>query len=53
MMINLKNNVIILDEAHNIEDAAREAASQSIGQDSIVKAVSDIESLSEFLIFSK
>ena len=47
MMINLKGHIVILDEAHNIEDAAREAASQSIGQDTIVKAIADIDSLSE------
>ncbi|XP_012938983.1 Fanconi anemia group J protein, partial [Aplysia californica] len=47
MMISLKGHVVILDEAHNIEDAAREAASQSIGQDTLVKAIKDIDSLME------
>ncbi|CAL1537361.1 unnamed protein product, partial [Lymnaea stagnalis] len=47
MAISIKGHVVILDEAHNIEDAAREAASQSITQESIVKAVRDIEILIE------
>lgn len=47
MQISLKGNVVILDEAHNIEDSAREAASQSLTQDSILKAMWDIESLSQ------
>ncbi|CAG5124041.1 unnamed protein product [Candidula unifasciata] len=47
MQINLKGHVVILDEAHNIEDSAREAASQSLTQDSILKAIWDIESLME------
>ena len=47
MMINIKGHIIILDEAHNIEDSAREAASQSIGQDSILKGIKDIDDLSE------
>ncbi|BFZ04346.1 hypothetical protein BsWGS_07385 [Bradybaena similaris] len=45
MQISLKGHVVILDEAHNIEDSAREAASQSLTQDSILKAMWDIESL--------
>ncbi|KAK6968419.1 Fanconi anemia group J protein, partial [Biomphalaria glabrata] len=47
MAISLKGHIVILDEAHNIEDAAREAASQSISQDSIEKAISDIDELIE------
>ncbi|KAH9524209.1 Fanconi anemia group J protein [Bulinus truncatus] len=47
MAINLKGHIVILDEAHNIEDAAREAASQSISQDNIAKALKDIDMLIE------
>ena len=32
MDISLKNNIVILDEAHNIEDSAREAASGQLHQ---------------------
>ncbi|GFO15049.1 regulator of telomere elongation helicase 1 homolog [Plakobranchus ocellatus] len=45
MMINLKGHIIILDEAHNIEDSAREAASQSISQDNLMKGIKDINDL--------
>lgn len=29
-MIDLKDQVVVLDEAHNMEDSAREAASQTV-----------------------
>lgn len=32
MDISLKNHVVVLDEAHNIEDSSREAASCTITQ---------------------
>ena len=32
MLIDVENKVIILDEAHNMEDSAREAASLSLTQ---------------------
>ncbi|UYV83980.1 BRIP1 [Cordylochernes scorpioides] len=43
MEINLKGNIVVLDEAHNIEDTAREAASLSIKQDELIDALKDIE----------
>ena len=35
MEISLKNNIVILDEAHNIEDSARSAASGQFTQNQI------------------
>ncbi|XP_023215127.1 Fanconi anemia group J protein homolog isoform X2 [Centruroides sculpturatus] len=45
MEINLKNNILILDEAHNIEDSAREAASFDISKDELDAALLDIDNL--------
>ena len=47
MEINLKGQIVILDEAHNIEDSAREAASQKITQEQIQKALHDMDVLSK------
>ncbi|KAL8591949.1 hypothetical protein ACOMHN_020427 [Nucella lapillus] len=47
MEINLKGQVVLLDEAHNIEDSVREAASQSITQDQVTKAMDDMDGLME------
>ena len=38
MNIRLKNHVLILDEAHNIEDSARSAASRNVMQDQMEEA---------------
>ncbi|XP_078681023.1 Fanconi anemia group J protein homolog [Branchiostoma floridae x Branchiostoma belcheri] len=45
MQISLKNNVIVLDEAHNIEDSAREAASFSMTEDQLDATMSELENL--------
>lgn len=45
MDIHLNNNVIVLDEAHNIEDSAREAASCTLTQDEILEARNDLEKM--------
>ncbi|XP_066932023.1 Fanconi anemia group J protein homolog [Clytia hemisphaerica] len=45
MMINLKDQIVVLDEAHNIEDSAREAGSvqlTTIQLDDTVKDLSDM-----------
>lgn len=38
MNISLKNHVLVLDEAHNIEDSARDAASCTVTQDELQEA---------------
>lgn len=43
MGISLTGNILILDEAHNIEDTCRESASLSISQDSILDAIHNCE----------
>ncbi|GBN98761.1 Fanconi anemia group J [Araneus ventricosus] len=43
MTINLKGNIVVTDEAHNIEDSARDAASATISVSHIEEAVLDIE----------
>ncbi|XP_067119100.1 Fanconi anemia group J protein homolog [Centruroides vittatus] len=45
MEINLKNTILILDEAHNIEDSAREAASFDISEEALDAALLDIDNL--------
>ncbi|KAK7481564.1 hypothetical protein BaRGS_00027213, partial [Batillaria attramentaria] len=47
MEINLKDQIVLLDEAHNIEDAAREAASQSFTQEQIQRALQNMDELME------
>lgn len=48
MNINLKGSILILDEAHNIEDSCREAGSLSITQDQIFDALRDCEEAVEY-----
>ena len=43
MEISLKNQVIILDEAHNIEDCAREGASLEVSQEDLLDSMQDLE----------
>lgn len=45
MEINLSDQVVILDEAHNIEDSSREAASWSVSIHNLDEAMSDLDSL--------
>ena len=45
MEINLKGQVVILDEAHNIEDSAREASSFSVSQQQLGEVMTDLESM--------
>lgn len=46
MQINLRGNIVILDEAHNIEDACREKASVNLRDDEITNATKECEHLS-------
>ncbi|XP_076052795.1 uncharacterized protein LOC143032210 [Oratosquilla oratoria] len=45
--INLRGQVVILDEAHNIEDSAREAASNSFAQHDILETKNELEKMAE------
>ncbi|XP_060076012.1 Fanconi anemia group J protein homolog [Ylistrum balloti] len=45
MEINVKDQIIILDEAHNMEDAAREAASQTIKCDELERVVKELDEM--------
>ncbi|KAJ8358971.1 hypothetical protein SKAU_G00154960 [Synaphobranchus kaupii] len=45
MMINLKGQVVVLDEAHNIEDSARESASYTLEQSQLQSARDDIDAM--------
>jgi len=45
MNIDLTNQIVIFDEAHNMEDAAREAASFTINQTDLQKAMQDCEKI--------
>jgi Fanconi anemia group J protein len=49
MDIQLKDQVVILDEAHNMEDCARDAASGSITTDQITKAIHNLQELSKWV----
>ena len=48
MEISLKNNIVILDEAHNIEDSARSAASGQLQQNQIRESMADLEKMAKF-----
>lgn len=45
MGANVKNSIVILDEAHNIEDAAREAASFEFPDSELTAATSDLDAI--------
>ena len=48
MQISLKNNIVILDEAHNIENNARDSASWEVNQDQVREAMQDLEKMGKF-----
>jgi Fanconi anemia group J protein len=43
MDISLANQIVILDEAHNIEDSSRDAASWSVTPNSLDEAMKDLD----------
>ncbi|CAH1801196.1 unnamed protein product [Owenia fusiformis] len=43
LSIDLKNDIVILDEAHNIEDSARDAASFTVGKDHLEYLIPDLK----------
>ncbi|KAL4647191.1 Fanconi anemia group J protein [Arapaima gigas] len=45
MEINLKGQVVVLDEAHNIEDCARESASYTLSQAQLLSARDEIDGM--------
>ena len=45
MEISLKGQVLILDEAHNIEDSARSSASWQVTQDDVKEAMNDLDTV--------
>nr|XP_043634675.1 regulator of telomere elongation helicase 1 homolog [Erigeron canadensis] len=47
MDIKIKGNIIILDEAHNIEDIARDAASIDVEEDILYQLLRELEDLSQ------
>jgi Fanconi anemia group J protein len=50
MDITLKDQIVILDEAHNIEDCARDAASGSVTTDQITQSILNLQQLSELFL---
>ena len=47
MDITLKNQIIILDEAHNIEDSARDATSLEVTALTLKEMIDDLDFLSK------
>jgi len=47
MDIDLKDQIIILDEAHNIEDSARESASLTIDTMELQETLDDLDKMSK------
>lgn len=45
MEINLEGQVLVLDEAHNIEDCARESASFTVDQNSLLMCRDELDSM--------
>ena len=48
MEIDLKDQIIVLDEAHNVEDSARESASFTVTSMDLKETMDDIDKMSEY-----
>jgi Fanconi anemia group J protein len=53
MEINIKDQVVILDEAHNMEDISRDSAGDKIGDDALEKAINELDEMSQCFDVSK
>jgi Fanconi anemia group J protein len=47
MDIDLKDQIVVLDEAHNVEDSARESASLTINAVELQETLDDIDKMSK------
>ena len=50
MLIELSGQVVILDEAHNMEDASREAASQTITSLQLEEIISELNDICQYIL---
>jgi len=53
MLINLKDQIVVLDEAHNIEDSAREAASVELTSLQFEDTKKDLQDMSKIIAYMK
>ncbi|CAH0758757.1 unnamed protein product [Diatraea saccharalis] len=49
MQIHLQDNILIIDEAHNIEDICRDAASFVFTRDHIISAITELEKVAGYM----
>ncbi|XP_038212814.1 Fanconi anemia group J protein homolog isoform X2 [Zerene cesonia] len=49
MQINVTDNIIIIDEAHNIEDVCRDAATFTVKRAQIGAAISELEKMAQYM----
>ena len=47
MEINLKDQIVVLDEAHNVEDSARDAASLTLTAVGLQNTLDDLDRLGD------
>ena len=47
MEINLKDQIVVLDEAHNVEDSARDAASLTLTAVDLQNTLDDLDRLGD------